>query len=73
MPLSFAGFRLASTSTLRPCICSTGTNFTSPDTICSTKPTSHQAGNHLLHLHTTSCLYCLYLCLSASIQHMPKG
>lgn len=35
MPLSFAGFRFASTSTLRPCICSTGTNFTRPETICS--------------------------------------
>ena len=35
MPLSFAGLRFASTSTLRPCICSSGTNFTRPDTICS--------------------------------------
>ena len=38
MPLSFAGFRFVSTSTLRPCICSTGTNFTRPETICSVNP-----------------------------------
>ncbi len=41
MPLSFAGLRFASTSTLRPCICSTGTNLTSPDTICRARH-SHQ-------------------------------
>lgn len=34
MPLSLAGFRFAKTSTFLPSISSSGTNFTSPDTIC---------------------------------------
>lgn len=34
-PRSFAGFKFARTSTLRPCISSLGTNLTRPDTICT--------------------------------------